>query len=420
MRFCMVTTFYPPWGFGGDAVFVQHLAHALGDRGHEIHVVHCRDSFRALGGDAGDAVPSAHPNVVLHGLESRVGRLSPLATHQTGRPLFKTRELRRLLDGGFDVIHFHNVSLVGGPAVLRLGSAVKLYTLHEYWLLCPTHLLFRFEREPCERPTCFSCTLAQLRPPQLWRRGGALARSVAHVDAFLSPSRFGIEIHRRHGLDVPFVHLPNFVPTSASDGRGADARAPEEPYFLYVGRLETAKGAHTLLPFFRRFGRATLLLAGTGRDDARLRRLADGCDRIRFLGALPPAQLAALYRGAVAVIVPSLTFELFPLVVLEAFREGTPVVARNLGSLPEIVAESGGGVTYDDDRDLEPALERLLADRPWRDELGRRAADAQARLWSSAAHVDRYLDLVRDLTERRAARFGAPRDAKEGASCRPA
>jgi glycosyltransferase involved in cell wall biosynthesis len=414
MRFCMVTTFYPPWGFGGDAVFVQHLAHALADRGHEVHVVHCRDSFRALGGRVGEAVPRGHPNVVVHGLESSFGRLSPLATHQTGRPVFKTREIRRVLDQGFDVIHFHNVSLIGGPEVLRLGSAVKLYTLHEYWLLCPTHLLFRFEREPCERPTCLSCSLAQRRPPQLWRRSGALARSVAHVDAFLSPSRFGIEIHRRLGLDVPFQHLPNFVPATSNEPGERTVRAPEEPYFLYVGRLETAKGAHTLLPFFRRWNRATLLLAGTGREEARLRRLADGCDRIRFLGAVPPAELGALYRGAVAVIVPSLTFELFPLVVLEAFREGTPIVARNLGSLPEIVGESGGGVRYDDDRDLAPALERLLSDRPWRDELGRRAAEAQGRLWSSEAHVERYLDIVREIAVRRGGRMGA---ADGGAPC---
>jgi glycosyltransferase involved in cell wall biosynthesis len=416
MRFCMITTFYPPWGFGGDAVFVQHLTHALADRGHEVHVIHCRDSFRALGGRAGDAVPSEHPNVIVHGLESPVGWLSPLATHQTGRPVFKTRKIRRLLDQGFDVIHYHNVSLIGGPEILRLGSAVKLYTLHEYWLVCPTHLLFRFEREPCTRPTCLSCTLAHHRPPQLWRHGGTLARSVGHVDAFLSPSRFGIDIHRRLGLQAPLVHLPNFVP-AASINPPAAAHTDAEPYFLYVGRLETAKGAHTLLPLFRRWGRATLLVAGQGRDGPRLRRLAEGCDRIRFLGAVSAEHLGALYRDAVAVIVPSLTFELFPLVVLEAFRAGTPVVARNLGSLPEIIAESGGGVSYDDDQDLEAALTRLLSDRSWRDQLGRRAAQAQARLWSSEAHVDRYLGVVREVAARRRATLEA---TTGGTACSPA
>jgi glycosyltransferase involved in cell wall biosynthesis len=77
------------------------------------------------------------------------------------------------------------------------------------------------------------------------------------------------------------------------------------------------------------------------------------------------------------------------------------VVARNLGSLPEIIAESGGGLTYGGDADLASALERLLADRAWRDELGRRAARAQRTLWSSDAHVERYLGLIDDVAARR-------------------
>jgi glycosyltransferase involved in cell wall biosynthesis len=399
----MITTFYPPWGFGGDAVFVRHLANALAEKGHEVHVLHCRDAFRMLGGEVDPDPDVDHPNVAVHGLETRVGSLSPLATHQTGRALFKSREIRRLLERGFDVIHYHNISLIGGPAILGYGTGIKLYTLHEYWLVCPTHLLFRFKRAPCVRRTCTLCTLAHARPPQWWRHTSLLARAIRHVDAFLSPSHFGAAVHQRLGVQAPFVHLPNFVPAAAPR---AAAAAPENPYFLFVGRLEVAKGAHTLLPFFRRWDRAALLLAGAGREERHLRRLADGCDRIRFLGAVPADRLAALYRGAVGVIVPSLTFELFPLVVLEAFREGTPVVARNLGSLPEIIAESGGGVTYDDEAGLAQALERLLSERAWRDELGQRGAQAQRRLWSREAHVERYLGVIHEVTARRAAAAG--------------
>jgi glycosyltransferase involved in cell wall biosynthesis len=410
MRFCMITTFYPPWSFGGDAVLVQQLARALGDRGHEVHVVHCLDAFRALGGRAerAPAELSDGPNVTVHGLESRAGPLSPLATHQTGRPLFKARPIRRLLERGFDVIHFHNVSLIGGPAILRQGRGIKLYTLHEYWLVCPTHLLFRFGRTPCTRPTCFSCSIAQGRPPQWWRRTGLLDESLRHVDAFLSPSRFGVEMHRRLGGDVPLVHLPNFVP--AADAATAIHEEPEEPFFLYVGRLEAAKGVQTLVPFFRRWDRATLLVAGAGSEEAHLKRLAAGSERVRFLGHVPAGRLRQLYRRAVALVVPSLTFELFPLVVLEAFREGTPVVARNLGSMPEIVAESGGGLTYDREDELAAALERLLAERSWRDELGRRAAQTQRALWSTEAHLERYFEIIEGI----AARRGAQREERAG------
>ena len=57
LRFCMITTFYPPYSFGGDAVFVQRLCNELASRGHHVEIIHCRDSFRIL-------VPQGHQGVV--------------------------------------------------------------------------------------------------------------------------------------------------------------------------------------------------------------------------------------------------------------------------------------------------------------------------------------------------------------------
>ena len=47
---------------------------------------------------------------------------------------------------GFDVINFHNISLVGGPGILEMGQALKLYMAHEHWLICPSHVLWRHQR----------------------------------------------------------------------------------------------------------------------------------------------------------------------------------------------------------------------------------------------------------------------------------
>ena len=97
------------------------------------------------------------------------------------------------------------------------------------------------------------------------------------------------------------------------------------------------------------------------------------------------------------MIVPSLNFEMLPLVVLEAFRAGTPVVVRNRGALPEMVAESGGGLVYDDDDQLADALATLLRDRERRDTLGRLGRTAYEHQWSADVHLRRYLAIVADL-----------------------
>ena len=119
----MVTTFYPPYSLGGDGIFVHRLANELARHGHTVDVVHCLDAYRWKTRQEPAEPYKDHPNVTVHGLKSRFGALSPLATHQTGFPLFKTRAIQRILEGRFDVIHFHNISLVGGPGVtLRVRS----------------------------------------------------------------------------------------------------------------------------------------------------------------------------------------------------------------------------------------------------------------------------------------------------------
>ena len=75
----------------------------------------------------------------------------------------------------------------------------------------------------------------------------------------------------------------------------------------------------------------------TGRTKRELRRLAAGAPRVRFLGRVEPDRVRRLLREARALVVPSAGFEVFPLVLLEAFREGTPVIARRLGPFPEVV-----------------------------------------------------------------------------------
>src|SRR5947209_16642021 len=132
LNFLHLTTFYPPYSFGGDAIQLYRLAHALGDDGHHVDVIHCVDSYHLLHPAEPPKKFAEHPNVVRHELRSRFKSLSPLLTQQSGRPWLKRNAIQRVLDSrAYDVIHFHNVSLLG-PDILAIepgkGKAVKLYT----------------------------------------------------------------------------------------------------------------------------------------------------------------------------------------------------------------------------------------------------------------------------------------------------
>ncbi|MBN1314236.1 MAG: glycosyltransferase family 4 protein [Anaerolineales bacterium] len=393
LSFCMVTTFYPPYNFGGDGIFVKQLSNELAARGHRVDVIHCVNSYRLLAGRMPESNYNDHPNVTVHGLKSLFGALSPLLTQQTGRPVFKSADLKRILNRDFDVIHYHNISLVGGPKVIEYGKGIKLYTTHEYWLVCPTHVLFRFNRAACTRRNCITCSLIYRRPPQWWRYTTLLQTAIQQVDAFISPSKFGIEKHRELGFDVPFRYIPNFVPAPPQ----ADGLEVEKPYVLFVGRLERIKGLQSVIPVFCRSLGVQLWIAGQGSYESHLKRLAGGSKNIRFLGHLSGGRLQALYRQAVAVVVPSLAYEMGPLVIPEAFQQRTPVIARQMGGLPEIVRESGGGIVYQDEEELAAAVKHLLVDKTFRNLLGQRGYSAFQQTWSAEAHLIRYFSLIREL-----------------------
>ena len=400
MKFCMVTTFFGGHSFGGDAAYVDRLSRALLRRGHEVHVIHCADSFQAVRG-AHPLRPYVPPEgLQIHRLESPFGLLSPLATQITGKPFFKAKALREVIDAvDTDVVHFHNISLVGGPDVLRMGeNAVRLMTAHEHWLICPMHLLWKYGKKACDGPDCVRCSLAGKRPPQLWRYTNAVGRGLQQLDALLFPTRHTLEEHRRRGIGAPLVHLPYFLPDDWSNGiedHPPAAGTDHRPYLAAAGRLVAMKGFQQLIPMMRYLPEVDLRIAGTGPYEHTLKRLAEGLPNVRFEGLLSGDSLATLFHGARAVVVPSLFPETFGYVVLEAFAVHTPVVVSlKGGALAETGVQSGGGLGYDTDAELLLALRRIVHDEDLREDLADAGFAVRRGDWSEAAHMDRYFDLI--------------------------
>jgi glycosyltransferase involved in cell wall biosynthesis len=279
--------------------------------------------------------------------------------------------------------------------------AVKLYTTHEHWLVCPMHVLWKFDRAPCAKPECLKCVLHGRRPPQLWRYTGMLERAIRHVDAFVAPSRFTAAMHAERGFSRPLEHLPHFLDRMDEDWKRPGPRPHHRPYFLFVGRLERIKGLQTVIPLWADIHEADLLVAGTGTYEDELRALAGSNPRIKFLGALPQRVLGPLYHHAIASVVPSLTYETFCMISLEAFARRTPVLARDIGPLPEVIHESGGGLLYRDDAGLLEAVHRLAGDSRLRDQLGNSGYETFTAKWTREAHLEQYFDLITRIAIRK-------------------
>lgn len=397
LKFCFVTTFYPPHNAGGEGLAIYRLANLLAQKGHFIDIFYCLDSFRVLRKYPLKGDFPNHPNIRINVLKSRFAILSPLFTQQTGYPFFKQELLKRLETGDYDVIHYHNMSLIGIKTT-GYGQAVKLYTLHDHWLICPMHALWKFDREVCTTKSCLGCQLAGGKPPQFWRYTKLLEKSLESVDCFIAPSKYILDKHLASGLEIPVIHIPHFLPLSENIEPFPPAEEKNErPFFLFVGRLSKIKGLQVLISVFKGLPEFDLLIAGEGEYGENLSKSAANSPNIQFLGGLDEDRLRSLYRRTAALIVSSLSPETFGLIVIEAFAQKTPVIVNNLGALPELVEESKGGFIYNNRDELIEYIRKLAQNPSLRDELGQNGYQAVLKYWSAEIHLKEYLNLIENL-----------------------
>lgn len=214
-------------------------------------------------------------------------------------------------------------------------------------------------------------------------------------------------------LDVPsekvtVVHLaadPVFRPLSEAGAREAAERYELAPGFLlFVGTLEPRKNLPGLLRAYRtllddRVIAGPLVVAG-GRgwlydDIFEHVQTLHLDDQVRFLHSVPDADLPELYNAASVLVLPSF-YEGFGLPALEAMSCGTPVVAADRASLPEVVGDAGLLVDPDDPEDIARALGRVLTEDALRARMQERGLERAARFtWEETARAT--LAVYRDV-----------------------
>ena len=194
-----------------------------------------------------------------------------------------------------DVVHHHNISLLGYGILRKTGRYLNLYTAHDYWLFCQLGNLFKFGKYVCEKRNCLASSVMTGRPRQIWRDLPMFNTAAGEIVAMIAPSRFMLQALRREFPSLRIDHIPNFAPRPGPDmivGRGV-----ETPYFVYVGILEKHKGLLPLLDRYARWAshhRVGLRIVGTGALVRQIRSFVDSNgmqDCIFTLGRLPTSSL---------------------------------------------------------------------------------------------------------------------------------
>jgi glycosyltransferase involved in cell wall biosynthesis len=162
------------------------------------------------------------------------------------------------------------------------------------------------------------------------------------VDKYVALTDFARRKFVSAGLPASMIACkPNFVPTDPGVGSG------DGGYVLFVGRLSAEKGISTLLAAWQMLSLdRKLKIAGDGPMRTSVGELANRCSNIEWLGRRSDAEVFDLMRSAVAVVCPSEWYEGFPLVVIEAFASGAPVIASRIGGLGEIIEHGRTGLLF--------------------------------------------------------------------------
>lgn len=169
-------------------------------------------------------------------------------------------------------------------------------------------------------------------------------------------------------------------------------------FVLYAGRIEEGKRVHVAaahMARYRRERRSDVVLAmigaGTWRPPAR------HADAVRLVGFVGEDEKRAAYAAAAALVNPS-ELESLSLVLLEAWREGTPaLVAAGSEVMRDHCARSGGGLVFDDYEQFAAGLDRILGDREEARAMGAAGRDYVAREYGWPAVRERFGRVTREL-----------------------
>lgn len=311
---------------GEDGVFESEV-NLLTSSGHDVHtLVVSNDAIASFRDKVLTAFRTVENPIGIAAMAHAIDRLRP------------------------DIVHVHNFFPLLSPGIYkacrREGIAV-VQTLHNYRPICASGQLFR-DGQVCQlclhgSPVwglayrCYRGSLtgsaALTRMIAVHRRRGTWQND---VDRFIALTEFGRRLFVEAGFPNKRIDVkPNFL-----EDPGEPPNIPRDGV-LFVGRLSPEKGVAALIAASSRYS-FPLRIVGDGPEIHSLRRCAGA--NVKFLGSMSRGAVLEEMTRAAVVAVPSLWYEGFPLVVIEAFACATPVVASRIGALAELIEDGQTGL----------------------------------------------------------------------------
>ena len=343
-------------------------------------------------------------------------KMTPITLYRTLSRLFYSKEVERSVSHLVDdthpqialVLHYLRKISPSLLVALKEKNIPIIVRLSDYAMICPqTHCLR--DQAPCDlcvngdikHSIKFSC----VKNSKITSITNAFAtwfhfykKYFELIDCFITTNKFMYKMMIRAGwAETKLACIPTFTDTNLF--RPANDFSKSN-YICYVGRLENSKGVHILVNAFITIKKnissnVHLKIAGTG-SDSYVKKLKSTItnagmeNEIQFTGKLDTEQLSVFIKKALFTVVPSLWFENLPNAILESYASGTPVIASDIGSLPDCIKKGKTGDLFKvgDSQDLSEKLKFYFNHPTILKEMAKNSRNEATQRYSPQTHIE--------------------------------
>jgi glycosyltransferase involved in cell wall biosynthesis len=368
----MVNKFLHP--NGGSETYIFKHGEYLTSIGNEVQYFGMEHEGRIVGNNAEQYTQ----NMDFHG-GSKLKQLTyPFKT------IYSTEAKKKLTivlnDFKPDVIHINNFNYQLTPSIIyaaneykkRAGKKVKIvFTAHDYQLICPNHQLYSEKDYVCEKcigahfgncvkNKCIHSSTAKSLIGTIEATVYNSLKTYKYIDCVICPSDF-----MKNKMDTnpifkgKTITLHNFIDTVNT------APSNKKDYVLYFGRYSREKGIYCLVNSTN----TNFVCAGSGEFEDYI----DKASNTENVGFKTGEELIELIKGAKCTVYPSVWYENCPFSIMESISYGTPVVASNIGGIPELIDDQKTGILFEPNNieEFESAIHSITDDDKKADQMSK-------------------------------------------------
>lgn len=344
MKVCIVNSYYYPDIIGGAEISIQTLAENLIKKGIKVTIIclgKIEEKEKINGVDVYRIIPNNLYNPLGSKNNSKIKKMGYRILDIYNALNYKKLR-QRLKEINPDIVHVNNIFGIS-PVIWRVckDNNIKcIHTIRDCYLMCPKINLINSRKQLCINKSILCKTYSKLNQN--------LSREVDYVTA---PSKFILDLFYKNKFfkNVEGEYIYNSIDVSNNTQlylNEKQERISDKINIIFLGALDTHKGLEVLLEAFSKTENDNLNLhiAGKGRLEFLVRENMKKDSRIKYHGFVEKEDKENLLRLGDILIIPSICYEAFGRVVIDAYKYSMPVIGTKIGGITEIIQNEKTGL----------------------------------------------------------------------------